>query len=230
MTLLERLPQETDRSYALRTIRENIIDLSLAPGSQISENELAAQMGLSRTPVREAIMELARVLIIKVVPQKRSMVALIDYDIVEEAQFMRDTLECAVVELVCDRITPEGLLRLQENVNLQDFYLQNGYYKKAHDLDNRFHETLFEIAQKTQIYAVMQNLLIHFDRVRKMALDSVKDLKIIQDHIHIIDAIKRNDPAEARRIMDIHLTRYKFDADEIRKKYPQYMKPEDPGR
>lgn len=223
MILLERLPQETDRSYALRTIRENIIDLDLAPGSQISENELAAQMGLSRTPVREAIIELSRVKIIKVVPQKRSTVAMIDYDMVEEAQFMRYTLECAVVELVCKVITPEGLLRLEENVQLQQFYMQSGYYQNIHDLDNRFHETLFEIAQKTQIYTLTQNLLIHFDRVRRMALDSVKDLKIVQDHAQILGAIKRNDPVEARKVMETHLTRYKFDEDAIHEKYPQYF-------
>ena len=50
MKLLERLPRETGRDYALRNIKENIINLELAPGSQISENELAAEMGLSRTP------------------------------------------------------------------------------------------------------------------------------------------------------------------------------------
>lgn len=223
MTLLERLPQETDRMYALRTIRENIIDLGLAPGSQISENELAAQMGLSRTPVREAIMELARVKIIQVVPQKRSTVAMIDYDMVEQAQFMRYTLECAVVELVCRTITPEGVLRLEENVHLQQFYMQNGYYGNIRGLDDKFHETLFELAQKMQIYTLMQNLLIHFDRVRRMSLDSVKDLKIVQDHALILDAIKRGDAAGAREIMQTHLTRYRFDESAIREKYPQYF-------
>lgn len=223
MQLLERLPQETDRSYALRTIKENIINLGLEPGSQISENELAAQMGLSRTPVREAIMELSRVQIIKVVPQKKSTVSMINYDMVEEARFLRNTLECAVIEIVCRSITPEGLLLLEENIRLQEFYLQGGYFQKMHDLDNKFHAALFEIAQKTQIHALMQNLLIHFDRVRRMSLDSVKDIKIVQDHVYILDAIKNRDPAEARRLMDMHLSRYKLDAEAIRQKYPQYF-------
>lgn len=223
MTLLERVPQETDRSYALRTIRENIIDLDLAPGSQISENELAAQMGLSRTPVREAIMELSRVNIIKVVPQKRSTVAMIDYDMVEEARFMRNTLESAVVELVCEMITPEGLVRLEENVQLQQFYMQNGYYGKFMTLDDQFHQALFDIAQKSQVYAITKNLLIHFDRVRRMALESVADSKLVQEHGQILDAIKNHDPGEARRVTQIHLSRYKLDAEAIRKKYPQYF-------
>ena len=60
MRLLQRLPRETGRDYALRSIKENIISLDLAPGSSISENELASELGLSRTPIREALIELAK--------------------------------------------------------------------------------------------------------------------------------------------------------------------------
>ena len=72
MIVLEKREHETSRDYALRVIRENIIRLELAPGSQISENELAAQLGLSRTPVREALLALSHVRIIESYPQRRS--------------------------------------------------------------------------------------------------------------------------------------------------------------
>lgn len=106
MPLLKRLPQESESNYALRTIKENIINLDLAPGSQISKKEISMQMGLSRSPVREALIELSRVKIVKIVPQKRSTVALVDYALIEEACFMRNVLECAVVELDCKLATP----------------------------------------------------------------------------------------------------------------------------
>ncbi|MBP0981483.1 MAG: GntR family transcriptional regulator, partial [Oscillospiraceae bacterium] len=61
MKILERLPRETGRDYALRVLKENIINLELAPGSLVSENELSAMLGLSRTPVREALIELSKV-------------------------------------------------------------------------------------------------------------------------------------------------------------------------
>ena len=83
MKLLERLPRESGRDYALRNIKENIVNLELAPGSQISENELADELGLSRTPVREALIELSRVGIIETHPQRKSTVSLIDCDLVE---------------------------------------------------------------------------------------------------------------------------------------------------
>ena len=78
MKLLERLPRESGGDYALRTIKENIINLELPPGSQISENELATEMGLSRTPVREALIELSKVKIVDIQPQKKSTIPLID--------------------------------------------------------------------------------------------------------------------------------------------------------
>ena len=223
MHILDRLPRETGREYALRTIKENIINLELAPGSQISENELSAEMGLSRTPVREALIELSKVKIVEIHPQKRSVVSLIDYDLVEESRFMRHLLECAVVQLDCEMASPEDIKRLQENVQLQNFYLDNFYTEQLLPLDNAFHGLLFDIARKSQIFSLMSNISIHFDRVRSMALSSVKNLKIVQDHENIVSAIARRDAAQARDLMEQHLSRYKIDAAAIREKYPQYF-------
>lgn len=224
MKPLERLPRESGRDYALRTIKESIINLDLAPGSQISENELAAELGLSRTPIREALIELSKVKIIEIYPQKKSVVSLIDYDMVEESRFMRNLLECAVVELDCQMATPADIHRLQENVRLQNFYLNNFYPDHLMVLDNEFHGILFDVARKSQVFTLMQNISIHFDRVRSMALSSVKNLKIVQDHEEIVDAIEKKDAARARELMDVHLNRYKIDAAEIREAHPQYFK------
>lgn len=221
--VLQKLPRETGRDYALRVVKENIINLELAPGSQISENELAAELGLSRTPVREALIELSKARIIEVQPQKRSTVSFIDYELVEEARFMRNTLECAVVELTCAMAGQEDLQLLRENVRLQNFYLESGAPGELMDLDNQFHRALFDIAQKPQVFELIQSISIHFDRVRRMALDSVKDLKIVQDHAAIVLAIRENDPAKARALMDKHLSRYKLDAAAVRERYPQYF-------
>lgn len=224
MKLLERLPRETGRDYALRTIKDNIIKLELAPGSPVSENELAAELQLSRTPVREALIELSKVKIIEIHPQKRSVVSLIDYELVEESRFMRNLLECAVAELDCQLAGPEDVIRLQENVRLQHFYLDSFYPDNLMLLDNEFHGLLFAIAKKPQVFALMQNISIHFDRVRSMALSSVRDLKIVQDHEDIVEAIARRDAHAARERMEVHLSRYKIDAAELRAQYPQYFK------
>lgn len=225
MRLTPRTTRETGREYALRTIKDNIVRLELAPGSFISENELAAEMGLSRTPVREALIDLAKVKMIEITPQKRSVVAYIDYEMVEEARFMRNTLECAVVELACQHAMVSEILQLEDNVRLQRFHLEHGNYGGIMELDNQFHEILFQIAQKPQVYAMIQHISIHFDRVRSMALNSVKDLKIVDDHAQIVQALMDRDSERARTIMDKHLNRYKLDEQAIRQTYPQYFVP-----
>ena len=224
MKLLERLPRESGGEYALRTIKENIVSLELAPGSQISENELAAEMGLSRTPVREALIELSKVKIVDIQPQKKSTIPLIDYDMVDESRFMRDLLECAVVELDCRMAAPADLERLEENIRIQRLYLDDFYSSQLVTLDNQFHGMLFDIAKKSQVFALIQNISVHFDRVRTMALSSVKNGKIVQDHIDIVDAIRRRDPEAARALMETHLNRYDIDAAALRAAYPQYFK------
>lgn len=223
MRITPRTARETGREYALRTIKDNIIRLELAPGSFISENELASQLGLSRTPVREALIDLAGVKIVEIAPQKRTVVSYVNYDMVEEARFVRRVLETAVVELVCAMRTQEDLGRLEENVRLQRFYLERGNYGGIMELDDRFHQMLFDIAQKPQAFQMVQHMAIHFDRVRSMALSEVKDMNIVEDHGRIVEALARQDPAEAKALLEGHLDRYRFDETALRSQYPQYF-------
>ena len=136
MHILPREKHDTNRDYALRNIKANIIDLSLEPGSMVSENELAAELGLSRTPIREALIELSKVGLVEIYPQRGSAIALIDYDMVEEAQFMRNVLEASVAELVCQMIQEEDMKALLDNVMQQEHYLNTGMAEKIILLDN----------------------------------------------------------------------------------------------
>lgn len=225
MRLLKRLPRETARDYAFRVIKDNIIRLELEPGSLVSENELAAELGLSRTPVRESLIALAKAKVVEITPQKRSIVAPIDEVLVEEARFIRYVLECSVVCLVCQMASEADLLRLEENVKLQETYMESGPLESIHDLDNQFHKHLFAIAQKQQAYDMVQNLAIHFDRIRNIALNGIHDLEIVEDHRKILEAIRNHDEQMAREMMELHLSRCKVDSVSIREKFPHYFKP-----
>lgn len=224
MRLTERYSKETGREYALRMLKDNIIHLDLIPGSMLSENELSAEMHLSRTPVREALIELSKVKIVEIYPQKGSAVSLIDYNLVEEARFMRNVLECAVVELACKMAGKEAVMELKENVKLQEFYLENRSPEKLLKLDDEFHRLLFHITGKNQVYQLMDSITIHFDRIRSMSLIAVKDLKTISDHQAIVEAIAAKDGAMAKELMEKHLSRYKIDEEALRKEYPGYFR------
>ena len=190
MRIDERHYAETARDYARRVLKDNIVEMELEPGAMVSENELAAQMGVSRTPVREALMDLAKCRVVDVLPQRGSRIALIDYALVEEARFARLVLETAILDQVCERATPADLAQMRQNVRLQMMTQEPdmGGSFSLMELDNAFHEMLFRIAQKENTYAMLGSMTIHFDRVRNLALNVVKDTKIISDHQAICEA------------------------------------------
>ena len=223
MHLSEHLPTENSRNYALRILKENIVNLELPPGSLVSESELAAQMGLSRTPIREALIELSKVKLVEIVPQKPSKICCINYDLVEESLFLRKLLECSIVETACSKVSLVDLARLEENIQLQKFYLERNSYAQLMLMEQMFHSTIFEIAHKSQTYAVIQDFSIHFERVYRMEQEPFKDYTLVEDHCVILKAIRENQPDLAHALMDIHLTRYKVNEASIRRKHPEFF-------
>ena len=224
LKLPERLPRETGRDYALRVLKENIVNLEIAPGSQISENELSAALGISRAPIREALSELEKVKIVEIQPQKKTSVLLIDPALVEEARFMRSTLEDAVIGEVCMQRTEQDLFRLEENLTLQDLAFRSNALDQVMIKDNEFHRYFFEISRKPEIYQLMQTLQIHFDRVRNLTLHTIIDRKILEEHEEIFRCIREQDVENARIRLRAHLERVQVDSSVVRKAYPQYFK------
>lgn len=225
MHVTQRYARESGRDYALRVLKDNIIRLELEPGSMVSESELASELGLSRGPVREALIELAEVNIVEVYPQRGILIALVDYDLIDQAGFMRETMECAVVERCCQRgIKPESLAGLRENVELQRFYLENLNRDKLWELDNDYHRRLFANAGLTHIHTLMSRMLVHFDRVRIMALTAERKNKSVEDHRSILDLIVQGDMDAAKSLMHKHLTSYQVDKQLVCEQYPQYIK------
>ena len=226
MKLEERHCAETAREYALRMLKENIISMELKPGAMVSENELAAQLGLSRTPVREALMDMAQYGLVDILPQRGSRISLIDYALVEEARFAREVLEVAILSIVCENLTEESLAQLRQNVRFQQLSQEpemSGTFDMM-ELDNEFHRLLFHIAHKDNTVRMLEGMMVHFDRVRALSLSVVKDQKIISDHLAICDAIERRDVAAAQAVMTKHLSRVNVDEATIRAVCPEYIK------
>lgn len=223
MRLLDRQPKETARDFAIRVLLHNIINLELEPGCMVSENELSQELGLSRTPVREALIELSKSGIVEIFPQHGSMISKIDYDKVEEASFTRRVLETAVVQEVCDIASDADIRELEDNLALQNLYLDKGDSEKLLAMDNEFHRLLFMLGKKRISYELMRSLSPHFDRVRQMSLVVLRQIRIVEDHQAILDAIKHRDKQDASQAMQRHLTRYQVDREQIHEKYAKYF-------
>jgi DNA-binding GntR family transcriptional regulator len=224
MKLLEKIPGENARTYAVRVLMDNIIRLELKPGSAVSENELSVQMNLSRTPVREALIELNKLGLVDIFPKRGSYITKIDYDLIEEARFMRLTLEVAVMRLLCESgITDEYIWKMSDNLSLYKEILQEEDYAALLELDNEFHRLIFEAANKMRTYEVVHKQMVHFDRLRALSLQTSLGRTTLNDHENILYALKKKDAELAELVMTQHLTRHRMEREELVKLYPDYF-------
>lgn len=225
MKIDEKKSGETARQYAYRTLRENIISLDLEPGSPFNDIEVSQMIGISRTPVREAVIQLSEESrIIEIFPQRGMRIALIDVELVEESRFLRQVLEKAAAQLACELADEEDIRWLDENVRLQEFYLEGGSPDRLLELDNEMHRKLFTICRKELTYHMCQRLAIHYDRIRSLAVATVKDHKIIEDHKKLVEAIRLRDSKYAVETMEKHLNRWMMNQQMFRSQYPGYFK------
>lgn len=224
MIKVEKLAGESTRDYASRFLCTNIVSLELKPGQFLSETELANEIGVSRTPLREALIDLNHAHVIETFPQRGNMVSLIDPELVEESRFVREVLDMSVIEIACKIATPEDVMNLEANVKLQEFYLENYVPDKIMELDNEFHKMIYVMANRERTYQMKSGMMIHYDRVRALSLVTVKDTKIVNDHRQIMEAIRDKNVEEAQRLIKKHLSRYDIDKEEIKKEYPEYYK------
>src|SRR3954462_6328551 len=138
LSLDDRAQGTPARDQAYLALREAIVAAELEPGRRLSENELAQRLGVSRTPVREALARLRDERLVAVVPQLGSFVTLLSPDAVADAQFVRESLECNAIRLASERALPSDLAELHANVEAQERAERAGDAAACDRLDEAF--------------------------------------------------------------------------------------------
>lgn len=223
LTLPEMNKNEMARQYAIRVLRHNIVNMNLKPGQLISESDIGEQLGLSRTPVREAFKDLAKASVVEIFPQKGTFVSLIDMGMVEEARFLRLVLEKAVVELCCEYISEEFMVKLEENLCLQELCVNRGDHIRQLSLDNSFHLLLFEVCGKQKTFEFIDGIMVHFDRVRILNFQEMDMGRTVDDHKNILSAILKKDREKAVSEVEQHLSRILLDKSYLLDRHPEYF-------
>jgi DNA-binding GntR family transcriptional regulator len=214
-------PKTSDRVYDALVVA--IRDLQFAPGEQLSETELARQLGVSRTPVREAIVRLVDAGLLQVRPQVGTLVARIRMSDAEEARFVRENLEAAAVQLVCD-LPVRDVADLRKLLELQDAA------QVAHDLDAFFasdeamHQEIFRLAGYPGAWQAVQRKKLQLDRIRRMSLPDTSTVReLIDEHRHIVDAIEVGDAEVASAHVRVHARRALLQAPALIEAFPDYF-------
>ncbi len=220
-----KINKNTTSKTIYYTLREEIINLSLEPGTNISEKKLSEKYNVSRTPIREALVRLAQEGLVNIYPQKGTIVSLIDLSAVEEGRFLREHLERAIIKEACKEFSQENLLNLEMNLKLQKMYIENHDYKKWFETDEEFHKIIFEGCNKKRVWNSINDGSTEFQRIRMLRLaTSFTWDNIYEEHKKIYNAIKNKTPKIAEKFMKKHLNMILFDKNQLKENYPNYFK------
>lgn len=212
------------RAYSYNLLRERILHLELEPGTKISEKEIADELNVSRTPVREAFMKLAEEELLDIIPQSGTIVSRINLKHVEEGRFIREKLEKEIVALACDQLDKDARFKIEANIAMQDVCAgQNNFYR-LFELDEEYHQILFDATAKQRTWKMLQQLNIHFNRLRLLRLSKDSNWEnIIRQHKEIYQLIIQQDKEHAMKVMEQHLRLVVVEQDFLKEKYPHYF-------
>jgi DNA-binding GntR family transcriptional regulator len=206
-------PREASVVPALyRALRERIVTTAFAPGEAVSELRIAEAYGVSRTPVREAFKRLAEEGFLEVVPQVGTFVARIDLRLVRDSHFVRETLECRIVELAAARIDAAGRAALAADLAAQRRAIAADDRVGFFESDEAMHAHFAAIAGHASVWQVIHAAKAQLDRVRHLSLASRSRSRLrLTEHRAIAGHVMAGDGAAAAQAMRAHLASV-FDA------------------
>jgi DNA-binding GntR family transcriptional regulator len=218
-------------------LRAAILDLTLKPGQAVSVKGLAEEWTVSRTPVRDALIRLAREGLVVVYAQSGTFVSRIDLDDVEEARFARSTLECAAIEDAMGA-SEADLAELRWNVARQRALdpADGSAWSTMYELDAELHRKLIAISGHYLIWDLVREPLAHMERVRRLLasyssqIEEIADTprivdiaQIVDEHERIVEAVARRDPAAAREAMADHLSKVRYHGELLAARVPEFF-------
>ena len=204
-------------------LRESIISLNLAPGTIISEQEISGRFNVSRTPVREAFIHLAGQGLVTVVPQKETVVSLIDFNRVEQEFFLRYSLETAVMGPFLEKCTNDHLTELERLLDLQTRAFKKNSLAEYIQYDDAFHKVFFEGAGRIFGWEIICGMCGHYYRASMLIIriSGISNERILQ-HRNILNALKNREPAKTGEILYKHLD-IKTEEALLRKNFGSYF-------
>jgi DNA-binding GntR family transcriptional regulator len=205
-SLDDDLRQVTRGNRVFDAIREAIVQLRVRPGNSLSEAEVARQLGVSRQPVREAFIKLAEIGLVEVRPQRGTFVVLISKREVQNARFIREAVEVAVVRKAAAEATTAQIAQLRAIIAGQEKASGSGDHVAFMRLDESFHETLAHTADCDYAWRVLVSLKAQMDRVRFLSIpDATPSSTLIAQHSAIVDAIEAHSQEGAEAAMRAHM-------------------------
>jgi DNA-binding GntR family transcriptional regulator len=212
------------RVQVYAALRDAIMRGTLAPGQQLSENALAAEMGVSRTPIREGLSLLREDRLVETVPQLGSFVARVDPAAIADAQFIRESLECAAIRISAQVAGEADIAALEENLGGQARAIEKGDLDAFYLLDDSFHHSLCDLSGHRSVWTVSERAKAHLNRVRRLSLGMPNYLEeMLSEHRLVLDSLAAHEPEAAEKHLRAHLRQVLREVPRMREEHPDYF-------
>ena len=212
--------RRTSRRGIYLKLRQMVLTLELPPGAALSENELAATLGVSRTPVRESLILLAQEGLVQVFPKIGSFVSRVDPAQVADAQFLREAVELASLDDLPPQLDAAVVEELRDNLDRQ----RRGHLdlEEFFELDEAFHQGLMRLSGHGEVWTTVAAAKGHLDRARRLGLhENVSPAVFAAQHHEIFEAVVSGNVPLARTSMRNHLRAVFSDIERIRAHSPE---------
>jgi GntR family transcriptional regulator, rspAB operon transcriptional repressor len=189
-----------------RLLRQSIITLRLPPGATIIEKQITDRLGISRTPVRDALRQLADEGLVTIKPQSGTFVALIDRLQLEEGRVVRRALEIEAIKLAAKRADDAAIEHLTDLLALQERAGKRNNYEAFIAYDDQFHRTINELSGLPRLWRVISGAKAQLDRVRHLSAPLPgQSARVLAQHRAVVAALARRDPEACIKALGHHL-------------------------
>ena len=203
MKINEYLPL---RDIVFQTLRNAIITGELQPGERLMETQLGERLGVSRTPIREAIRKLELEGLVVMVPRKGAQVAQFTEKDIQDVLEVRAALEALSAKLACKRMDDRAFLKLQLAIAEYSYAAKNKDLEMMIEKDVEFHEIIVNATQNDKLIQIFNNLREQVNRYRITYLKNTEDAESVQaEHLEILEALKNKDEELASSLASKHI-------------------------
>ena len=205
------LTREVSDKYSLRgrvftKIRDDILNGVYKEHEELKEARIGKELGVSRTPVREALRQLELEGLVQIIPNRGAFVTGISAKDVRDIYMIRSRLEGLCARWACEHITREQLESMEENVYLAEFHAGKGHMEQMAELDNQFHHTLYRACDSKMLEHLLNDYHEYLLRVRKKALSAIdRGTASNKEHRSIMEAIRAGNADLAERLASEHM-------------------------
>ena len=200
----------TDR-YSLRgmvfhRLRDDILSGKYKYGEELKEIALGEELGVSRTPVREALRQLELEGLVSIVPNRGAYVTAITGKDIADIYAIRGLLEGLCAGWAVENIRPEELEAMEENIYISGFHAKKQHAKQLTELDDDFHDILYRACRSKMLEHVLREFHEYVKRIRRENLsDSQRGMEAVQEHGRIMEAIREKDADRAQQLAALHM-------------------------